>query len=166
MTTIVMALVALAVLGFIIYRQLVTRPVTIRDLLLPLLGGLYLTAMYANQPGSAADLVTLVAGTVFGVATGLGSATMVAVWRDATTGTVLQRGGWKYLLVLVSLIVARILLRVAAQALHLDVSTIALNEALIGMAVGNYGGRAVLVGMRALALQDRTPTTTPGSRFA
>ena len=145
-------LIALLVLGYMTYRQCVTRQVTWRDLLLPLIGAAYLTYVYLGHPSSEADIVMVIGAALFGIGTGLVSATVVTIWRDDATSLVMQRGGWKYLLVLLGLIVTRVLLRIAASALKLDVSEAALNDAFIGMAVGSYAGRAALVSIRALAL--------------
>lgn len=152
MTSLETALIALLVFGYMAYRQFVTRQVAWRDLLLPLIGAAYLTYVYLGHPGSATDVVMVTGAALFGVGSGLASATVVTIWRDDATSLVMQRGGWKYLLVLLGLIVVRILLRLAAYALKLDVSEAALNDAFIGMAVGNYAGRAALVSIRAVAL--------------
>jgi hypothetical protein len=148
-----------------VYRQFVTRPVTRRDLLLPLIGGIYLGVTYfaAGQSPRMTDMMMVAGATLFGLATGVASAAVVRVWRDGATGLVMQRGGWKYLLVLVGLILIRVLLRVVAYALKLHVDETALNDAFIGMAVGNYGGRALLVGIRALALLGWNPGALPAS---
>jgi len=152
MTSLQTALIALLVYCYMIYRQFVTRQVAWRDLLLPLIGVGYLTYVYLGHPGSSADVVMVIGATLFGVGTGLASATVVTIWRDGSTNLVMQRGGWKYLLVLLGLVVMRIALRIAADTLKLDVRAAALNDAFIGMAVGNYAGRAALVSLRALAL--------------
>lgn len=163
-TTLQTALIALLVLSYMIYRQLVTRPVTRRDLLLPLAGAAYLAVVYFGHPGSAVDVALVVGAALFGVGTGLVSAAVVTVWRDIASGLVMQRGGWKYLLVLVGLILVRVLLRVLAYALKLDVSATVLNDAFIAMAVGNYAGRAVLVGSRALSLLGWDTSALPSRR--
>ncbi len=152
MTSLQTELIALLVLGYMIYRQFVTRQVTWRDLLLPLIGAAYLAYAYLGHPGSSTDVVMVIGAALFGVGTGLASATVVTIWRDSATSLVMQRGGWKYLLVLLGLVVVRFALRMVAYALKLDVSETALNDAFIGMAVGNYAGRAALVSIRALAL--------------
>jgi hypothetical protein len=152
LTSLQTALIALLVFGYMIYHQFVTRQVAWRDLLLPFIGAAYLSYGYLGHAGSVADIVMVIGGALFGVGTGLASATVVTIWRDGATSLVMQRGGWKYALVLLGLVVARILLRIAADTLKLDVSAAALNDAFIGMAVGNYAGRAALVSLRALAL--------------
>lgn len=158
------AILALLVLGYMLYRQLITRPVTRRDLLLPLVAGIYLAAVYFGQPSSPVDVAVVVGAALFGIATGAVSAAVVRVWRDGSSGLVMQRGGWRYLLVLLGLIAVRAALHVALSALKLDTSEAALNDAFIGMAVGSYAGRAVLVGLRALALLGWDPSALPGRR--
>ena len=152
MTSLQSTLVALIVLGCMIYRQFGARQVAWRDLLLPLIGAAYLAYVYLGHPGSSADVVIVIGAALFGVGSGSASGAFVVIWRDETTSLVMRRGGWKYLLVLLGLIVTRVLLRIAASALKLDVSEAALNDAFIGMAVGSYAGRAALVSIRALAL--------------
>ena len=164
MTSLQTALIALLVYGYMIYRQFVTRQVAWRDLLLPLIGAAYLSYVYLGHPGSEADIVMVIGAALFGVGTGLASATVVAIWRDGATSLVMQRGGWKYLLVLLGLIVMRIALRIVAYALKLDVGEAALNDAFIGMAVGNYAGRSALVSIRALALLGWNPGALPARR--
>lgn len=164
MTALQTELIALLVLGYMIYRQFVTRQVTRRDLLLPLIGAAYLTYVYLGHPGSLADIVMVTGASLFGVGAGLASATVVTIWRDGATSLVMQRGGWKYLLVLLGLVVVRMALHLAAFALKLDVSEAALNDAFIGMAVGNYAGRAALVSLRALALLGWDPGALPARR--
>lgn len=164
MNTLETAILALAVLGYMLYRQLVTRPVIRLDLLLPLAAGIYLAALYFGHPSGSAEITVVVGASLFGIATGLASAAVVRVWRDGASNLVMQRGGWRYLLVLLGLIAVRVALRVAVSALKLDVSEAVLNDAFIGMAVGSYGGRAVLVGLRALLGWD--PNALPGRRDA
>ncbi len=53
---------------------------------------------------------------------------------------------------------------VSPFALKLGVSETALNDAFIGMAVGNYAGRSVFVGLWALALQGANGNAMPGMR--
>lgn len=166
MNTLETAILALIVLGYMLYRQMITRPVTRRDLLLPLVAGIYLAAVYFGHPSSPADVTVVAGAALFGIATGVASAAIVQVWRDGTTNLVMQRGGWRYLLVLLGLIAVRGALHVALSALKLDVSEAALNDAFIGMAVGSYNGRAVLVGLRALALLGWDPNALPGRRDA
>lgn len=162
MNTLETAILALLVLGYMLYRQLVTRPVTRRDLLLPLIAGIYLAAVYFGHPSSPADVTVVVGASLFGIATGVPSAAVVRVWRDGASKLVMQRGGWRYLFVLLGLIAVRAVLHVALVALKLDVSAATLNDAFIGMAVGSYAGRAVLVGLRALALLGWDPNALPG----
>lgn len=153
MNTIQSVLITLLVIGYMVYRLCVPQPVTSRNLFLPLAGAAYLTLLYVSRATTTTEIAIGIGATLAGVTTGIAGASVVRLWRDEVTGMVMQRGGWKYLLVLLGLIVVRILLRVAAHALKLNVSETGLNDAFIGMAVGNYAGRAVLVGLRALALR-------------
>ena len=55
---------------------------------------------------------------LLGVGTGLTSGQLVRVWRDEATGIVFQRGGWRYLIVLVALLLVRVLIRFLFNPLH------------------------------------------------
>lgn len=158
------ALVALLVLAFMCYRQFIARAVTRSDLMIPLIGAAYLAVVHFSQPTSGLDTLLIVGGALFGAASGLVSAQFVRVWRDAATGLVMQRGGWKYLLALLGLVAVRLVLRLATQMLRLDVDAAVLNDALIAMAVGNYAGRALLVTVRALALLGGDISDLPARR--
>ena len=158
------ALIALLVLAFMFYRQFIVRAVTRSDLLIPLIGAAYLAVAHFSQPPGGLDTLMIIGGALFGGATGLASARVVRVWRDAATGLVMQYGGWKYLLALIGLIAVRLGLRMATQAHRLAVDGAVLNDALIGMAVGNYAGRALHVTIRALALLDWDISALPARR--
>src|SRR5258708_15851117 len=95
------ALLALVIVVFIFARQIFQLPVTQRSLLMPLilsvvLGGVFLVGHPAPE-GIAAVFI----GAALGVGTGLLSGQVVRVWRDEATGIVFQRGGWRYLIVLI-----------------------------------------------------------------
>ncbi len=158
------ALIALLVLAYMCYRQFIVRAVTRSDLLIPVVGAAYLAVVHFSQPASALDTLKIVGGALFGVATGLVSARVVRVWRDDATRLVMQRGGWKYLLALLGLVVVRIILRVSTQMFRLDVDVAVLNDALIAMAVGNYAGRALLVTIRTLILLGWNVSALPARR--
>lgn len=148
---IVTIVLALAIIIFIFARQLMERPVTQRGLLLPLaicvlLGVLYL----AGLPTGAAILLVAI-GLVFGVGTGLVSGQLMRVWRDAT-GTVLQRGGWRYLIVIIALLLVRVAIRFGVIASGITVDEVALNYAFIAAIVGNFVGRDIVIALRALKL--------------
>jgi hypothetical protein len=105
---IVTALLALVIVVFIFVRQIIQRAVTQQSLLLPLilsvaLGGVFLVGHPAPE-GIAAVII----GAVLGVGTGLVSGQVVRVWRDEATGIVFQRGGWRYLIVLIVLLLASV----------------------------------------------------------
>jgi membrane protein CcdC involved in cytochrome C biogenesis len=142
---------AAVIVVFILVRQVVERPVTQRGLLLPPvlcagLGALFL----AGHPGPG-GIAAAVAGLAIGGSTGLLGGRVVRVWRDAATGVVLQHGGWRYLVVLLALLLIRVLLRLAF-ARNGVVDAAALNVALIAALVGNLLGRDARIALRALPL--------------
>ena len=148
----VTAVVALAIVVFIIARQIMQLPVTQRSLLMPLvlsvaLGGVFLVGHPA--PGRIAAVFI---GAVLGVGTGLVSGQVVRVWRDEATGIVFQRGGWRYLIVLIVLLMARVLIRFVFIRSGSAVDETALNAALIAALVGNFLGRDIRTALRALVL--------------
>lgn len=149
MDPITTAIIAIAAFIYMVYRQFVQRPVTTKDIIIPVVGGLYLADRYLTGGSLAAALVLGAAGV--GIVTGLFSGTVVRVWQDAGNGVVYQRGGWAYLAVLGGLIAVRVVLHIVFTATGL-VDATTLNTAFIAMAVGAYAGRAVTVGLRALAL--------------
>lgn len=149
MDPITTALIAIVVAAFVLYRQFVQRPVTARDIAVPVIGGAYIAAHYLN--GGGAGLAAVVGTAAFGIATGIVGGFFVRVWRDAGTGSVFQRGGWSYLAILLGLLALRVVLRFVFGAMGLLDATL-LNDAFIAMALGNYAGRAITVGLRALAL--------------
>jgi len=149
---IVTVLVALVIVVFIFARQIIQRPVTQISLLLPLilfvaLGGLFL----AGHPASEGVVAVLI-GAALGVGTGLLSGQVVRVWRDEATGTIFQYGGWRYLIVLVVLLLARVLIRFVFTWSGSAIDETALNAVLIAALVGNFVGRDILIALRALPL--------------
>jgi Protein of unknown function (DUF1453) len=149
---IVTALLALVIVVFIFVRQIIQRPVTQRSLLLPLIlsvapGGIFLVGHPAPE-----GIAAVVIGAVLGVGTGLMSGQVVRVWRDAATGIVFQCGGWRYLIVLIALLVARVLMRFVFMRSGSAVDETALNAALIAALVGNFLGRDIRIALRALPL--------------
>ncbi len=151
-TVIITALLAIVIVVFIFVRQIIQRPVTQRSLLLPLivsvaLGGIFLVGHPASE-----GIAAVVIGAVLGVGTGLLSGQVVRIWRDEATGIVFQRGGWRYLLVLVVLLLARVLIRFVFIWSGSAVDETALNAALIAALVGNLLGRDILTALRALPL--------------
>lgn len=144
--------VALALISFILARQLMERPVTQRGLLLPLVVCVLLGVWFlAGQPASVAILFVSL-GLVFGVGTGLVSGQFMRVWRDAATDAVMQRGGWRYLLVIIALLLVRVLIRFGLIASGVTVDEMALNDAFIAAIVGNFVGRDIVIALRALSL--------------
>jgi hypothetical protein len=143
---------ALVIVIFIFVRQMIQWPVTQRSLLMPLIlsvvfGGVYLVGHPATE-GIAAVAI----GALLGVGTGLASGQLVRVWRDEATGIVFQRGGWRYLIVLVVLLLVRVLIRFLFNWSGSPVSSTALNAALIAALVGNLLGRDIRTALRALPL--------------
>jgi len=149
---IVTVVLALALVVFIFARQMMQRPVTQRGLLLPLvvcvaLGGVFLVGHPALVAVAAVGI-----GVVFGVGTGLVSGQVMRVWRDEATGIVMQRGGWRYLLVVIALLLVRVLIRFVLIASGITVDEAALNAAFIAAIVGNFLGRDIVIALRALPL--------------
>lgn len=143
---------ALALIVFILARQLMERPVTQRGLVLPLAVCVLLGILFlAGHPAGAAVLLGGL-GWVLGVGTGLVSGQFMRVWRDGATGTVLQRGGWRYLLVIIALLLMRVLIRFSLIASGITVDEAALNDAFIAAIVGNLVGRDIVIALRALKL--------------
>lgn len=153
-SVIVTILIALAIVVFVLSRQLVERPVTAAGLLLPIIVCVLLGAMYLSSKPTVDAVAAVGIGLVFGVGTGLLSGQLIRVWREEASGTVLQRGGWRYLLVIIALLLVRLLIRVvlSASGSHLDET--ALNAALIAALVGNLLGRDIRVARRALPLAN------------
>ena len=149
---IVTALLALAIVVYIFARQIIQLPVTQRSLLMPLilsvaLGGVFLLGHPAPE-GIAAAVI----GAMLGVGTGLVSGQLIRVWRDEATGIIFQRGGWRYLIVLITLLLARVLIRFLFMRSGSVVDETALNAALIAALVGNFLGRDIRTALRALEL--------------
>ncbi|GEM_PF-1899743 len=149
------ALLGVALFCYMLYRQSVRRPVTPRDLLLPGIGALYLGTRYLGGSSlQMQDAAILLTGTLLGIGTGLLCGQVIRVWRDQESGIVYQFGGWPYVVVFLSLLLVRIAMRVVTRQWEVGTSASVLNDAFIGMMVGNFLGRAVNVGARALALLD------------
>lgn len=151
MTGLQTTLLGVALFCYLLYRQCVRWPVTRRDLLLPTLGALYLGWHYLGGASVASAVIVLVAA-VIGAGTGLLSGQMIRVWKDEKSGIVYQFGGWRYVLAFVALLLLRLAMRVVVNGTDVIASAAVLNDAFIGMMVGNYLGRAANVGLRALAL--------------
>ncbi len=154
MTTnvIITVLLAVVIVVLIFTRQIIQRPVTQQSLLLPLilsvaLGGLFLAGHPAPE-----GIVAVIIGALLGVGTGLVSGQVVRVWRDEATGIVFQRGGWRYLIVLMVLLLARVLIRFVFIWSGSAVDETVLNAALIAALVGNLLGRDIRTALRALPL--------------
>jgi hypothetical protein len=154
---IVTALLALVIVVFIFVRQMIQRPVTQRSLLMPLILSVALGGVFLISHPALGAVAAVVIGAVLGVGTGLVSGQVIRVWRDEATGTVFQRGGWRYLIVLVALLLARVLIRFLFLRSGSAVDETALNAALIAAIVGNFLGRDIRTALRALSLTGGSP---------
>lgn len=149
---IITIILALALIVFLFARQLMQRPVTQRGLLLPLVVCALLGVLFlVGKPAGAAVLLVGL-GLVLGVGTGLVSGQVMRVWRDEATGKILQRGGWRYLLVIIALLLVRVVIRFGLIAGGIAVDEVALNDAFIAAIVGNFVGRDIVIALRALPL--------------
>lgn len=151
---IVTAVLALVIVVFIFARQIIQRPVTQRSLLLPLILSMALGGVFLVDHPAPEGIAAVVIGTALGVGTGLVSGQLIRVWRDEATGTVFQRGGWLYLIVLIALLLARVLIRFLFTRSGSAVDETALNAALIAALVGNFLGRDIRTALRALQLSS------------
>lgn len=155
---IVTAVLALVIVVFIFARQIIQRPVTQRSLLLPLILSMALGGVFLVDHPAPEGIAAVVIGTALGVGTGLVSGQLIRVWRDEATGTVFQRGGWLYLIVLIALLLARVLIRFLFTRSGSAVDETALNAALIAALVGNFLGRDIRTALRALQLSGGSIT--------
>ena len=151
-TVIVTALLALVIIVFIFVRQIVQRPVTQKSLLLPLILSVALGGVFLLSHPALEGIVAVIIGVVLGIGTGLVSGQVIRVWRDEATGIVFQSGGWRYLIVLIALLVARVLIRFLFIWSGSAVDETALNAALIAALVGNFLGRDIRTALRTLPL--------------
>lgn len=159
------AILGVALFGYILYWQFVRRPVTRRDLLLPGLGALYLGTRYFGGSGLGLhDALVVLIVALIGVGTGLIGGQMIRVWRDPDSGVVYQAGSWRYAVALLALLVLRVVMRVVVDQSGIIATAAILNDAFIGMMIGNYLGRAINVGVRALALLDWQYDALPDTR--
>ena len=149
---IVTAVVALVIVVFIIVRQIIQLPITQRSLLMPLVLSVVLGGVFFVGHPAPERIAAVFIGAVLGVGTGLVSGQVVHVWRDEATGIVFQRGGWRYLIVLIALLLARVLIRFLFMRSGSAVDETALNAALIAALVGNFLGRDIRTALRALSL--------------
>ena len=154
MTTnvIVTALLALVIVVFIFARQIIQRPVTQLSLLLPLILSVALAGVFLAGHPAPEGIAAVIIGAVLGVGTGLVSGQVISVWRDEATGIVFQRGGWRYLIVLIVLLLARVLIRFVFIRSGSAVDETTLNAAFIAALVGNFLGRDIRTALRALPL--------------
>ncbi|HCF85711.1 MAG TPA: hypothetical protein DEV72_10965 [Ktedonobacter sp.] len=151
-TVIGTALLALVIVVFIFARQIIQLPVTQRSLLMPLILSVALGGMFLVGHPAPEGIAAVIIGAVLGVGTGLVSGQVIRVWRDEATGIVFQRGGWRYLIVLIALLLARVLIRFLFIRSGSAVDETELNAALIAALVGNFLGRDIRIALRALPL--------------
>jgi hypothetical protein len=149
---IVTAGLSLVIVVFIFARQIIQLPVTQRSLLMPLILSVVLGGVFLVSHPAPEGIAAVFTGAVLGVGTGLLSGQVIRVWRDEATGIVFQRGGWRYLIVLIVLLLARVLIRFVFIWSGLAVDETALNAALIAALVGNFLGRDIRIALRALEL--------------
>jgi hypothetical protein len=155
-------ILALVIVGFIFYRQMMQRVVSQRNLLLPallavLLGGIFLT----NNPSIEAEMAVVI-GALVGVLSGLASGQFMRVWRDDKTGVIYQQGSWRYLVAVLVFIALRVALRFVLQGAGHAIDDVTLNDAFIAAIVGNYLGRAARIALRALPLAGGNLGNLPG----
>jgi hypothetical protein len=165
MTPLATALLGLALFAWFLYRQIIARPVTKRDLTLPAIFALILGVRYLNDPtiGISAAMVVF-GGAVFGLLTGFLAGQAIRVWRDTDTGIVWQHGGWRYAALFVALLAVRLVARIVLTHAGVAADAVVLNDAFIAIIVGNYLGRAASVGLRALALHGWSYDALPRQR--
>jgi len=137
----VTTLLALAIVVFISARQIIQLPVTQRSLLMPLVLSVVLGGVFFVGHPAPERIAAVFIGAVLGVGTGLVSGQVVRLWRDEATGIVFQRGSWRYLIVLIVLLLARVLIRFVFIRSGSAIDETALNAALIAALVGNLLGR-------------------------
>src|SRR5207249_995321 len=114
---------------------------TQRSLLMPLILSVVLGGVFLLSHPAPEGIAAVVIGAVLGVGTGLMSGQVIRVWRDEATGIVFQRGGWRYLIVLIVLLLARVGIRFVFIRSGSAVDETVLNGALIAAIVGNFLGR-------------------------
>src|SRR5207237_8541982 len=130
----------------------IRRAVPRRNRLMPLILSVVLGGVFLISHPALGAVAAVIIGALLGVGTGLVSGQVVRVWRDEATGIVFQRGGWRYLIVLIVLLLARVLIRFVFIWSGSAVDETALNAALIGALVGNFLGRDIRTALRALPL--------------
>src|SRR2546425_435610 len=145
---IVTALLALVIVVFIFARQIIQRPVTQRGLLLPLILSMALGGVFLVSHPAPEGIAAVIIGAVLGVGTGLVSGQVIRVWRDEATGLVFQRGGWRYLIVLIVLLLARVLIRFVFMRSGSAVDETAMKAALIAALLGNFLGPGIRTALR------------------
>lgn len=151
-SVILTALLAIAIVVFIFVRQIIQRPVTQMNLLLPVIVTVVLGGIFLRGHPTTEGVAAVIIGVVFGIGTGLLSGQLIRVWRDEATGIVFQHGGWRYLIVLIVLLLARVLIRFILTWSGSAVDETALNAALIAALVGNFLGRDIRTALRAMPL--------------
>lgn len=165
MTPLATALLALAIFAWFLYRQIIARPVTKRDLTFPAIIILVIGVRYFNDPTIGLnDALVIFGGAAFGLLTGFLAGQMIRVWRDSETGIVWQQGGWRYAALFVALLAVRLVAHIVLQNGGVISNATLLNDAFIAMMLGNYLGRGASVGLRALTLHGWNYDALPRHR--
>lgn len=156
-------IIAAAVFLYVLYRQWVARPLTRMDFLLPVAGALYLGIRYLQDSGSAIGLIIQASATI-GISSGLVAGHVVRVWKDERTGLAYQYGGWRYASVVALLLIGRVGWDLVSSAAGIQASVGVLNDAFLALTLGNYFGRNLHVGGRALHMIGWNPRAIPTRR--
>ncbi len=127
------------------------------------MGAAYLALRYLNHADTASQIFVQ-ASAVVGVFSGLVAGGIVRVWRDDKTELIFQFGGWRYAAVLFGLLAFRMAWRLFVDAAGIGTSVALLNDGLIALGIGNYLGRTLHVGVRALHLAGWKPHLIPRYR--
>jgi hypothetical protein len=152
-----------AVFLYVLYRQWVARPLTRMDFLLPLVGAMYLGIRYLGDSTAPVGLI-IQASAVIGIASGLVAGHLVQVWKDERTGLAYQYGGTRYALVVAALLLGRVGWDLFTNGVGISASVGTLNDAFLALTLGNYFGRNLHVGGRALHLIGWNPRAIPTRR--
>src|SRR5947209_12058891 len=111
MNSFITIIAVVLIIGYVLFNILSEKTVTLRDLMLPVLAGIYLGYSYFQHADSFSSI--LVAGGAFiGIVLGLVIAQLIRVWRDERTGLVHQKGNWLFVGIYVGVIVLRVAVEV------------------------------------------------------
>ena len=153
MNTFITIIAVILIIGYVLFNILSEKTITLRDVLLPILAGIYLGYSYFQHADSFSSI--LVAGGAFiGIVLGLIIAQLIRVWRDEKTGLVHQKGNWLFIGTYVGIIVLRVAIEVVLHKSGFSNGIPALNDAMLATVVGTYIGRAFNIVLRTLALNN------------